>query len=56
MANFKPKRPITQNAEYFYADTLENFLRRRPLRKGGKDGENQKLLEMQVGKVDRRGE
>jgi len=33
MANFRPKRPITQYDDYFYADTLENFLKRRPLKK-----------------------
>jgi hypothetical protein len=36
MANFRPKRPIAQDSEYFYADTLENFLKRRPLKKRGK--------------------
>ena len=56
MANFRPKRPITGERGEYYADTLENFLRRRPLRKGGKDGENQKMLKMQVGKVDCRRE
>jgi hypothetical protein len=63
MANFRPKRPITQDSEYFYADTLENFLKRRPLKKrgkldisslemskttnGGTNGKTAKLLEMQ---------
>jgi hypothetical protein len=30
MANFRPKKPITQDTEYFYEDTLENFLKPRP--------------------------
>jgi hypothetical protein len=63
MANFRPKRPIAQDSEYFYADTLENFLKRRPLKKRGKldnpilevskttngetNGKTEKLLEMQ---------
>lgn len=33
MANFRPKKPITQNDEYFYPDTLENFLKIRKLTK-----------------------
>jgi hypothetical protein len=59
MANFRPKRPIAQDSEYFYADTLENFLKRRPLKKrdisipgmskttnGGNDVETNGLPEM----------
>jgi hypothetical protein len=61
MAIFRPKRPITQDAEYFYANTLENFLKRRPLKKrsrmdGGDNGENEELLEMQGEPADDRGE
>jgi hypothetical protein len=52
MAIFRPKRPITQDAEYFYADTLENFLKRRPLKKrsrmdGGKDADNDRNKRLQ---------
>jgi hypothetical protein len=61
MAIFRPKRPITQDAEYFYADTLENFLKRRPLKKrsrmdGGTNGESEKLLKMQGKSAGNRGE
>jgi hypothetical protein len=72
MANFRPKRPIAQDSEYFYADTLENFLKRRPLKKrgkldnpisevskttnGGTNGKTAKLLEMQSKPADHRGE
>ena len=34
MANFRPKKPITQQGEENYSDTLENFLKiRRPKRR-----------------------
>ena len=33
MANFRPKQPITGSVGEYYADTLENFLKRRPLKK-----------------------
>ena len=32
MANFRPKQPITGKSGEYYADTLENFLKRRPQR------------------------
>ena len=46
MANFRPKRPITQNDEYFYPDTLENFLKIRKLKKGGDNEQTYELPTM----------
>jgi hypothetical protein len=40
MANFRPKKPITQTDEYFYEDTLENFLTNRKRISSMKTGGN----------------
>ena len=30
---FRPKKPITQTSGEYYEDTLENFLKKRPIKK-----------------------
>jgi len=56
MANFRPKRPVTGDVGEYYSDTLENFLKRRSLKKrsrldnepinGGNNAQNDELLQM----------
>jgi hypothetical protein len=65
MANFRPKQPILRAKNEYYEDTLENFLRYRPLKKrsrldheplnGGTNGKTAKLLKMQRKSADHRG-
>ncbi len=56
MANFRPKQPILRAKNEYYEDTLENFLRYRPLKRrsrldnepinGGNDVETNGLPKM----------
>jgi hypothetical protein len=62
MANFRPKQPILRAKNEYYEDTLENFLRYRPLKKrsrldnqpinGGNDGKGKELQSMQREQTD----
>jgi hypothetical protein len=62
MANFRPKQPITRAGGTNYPDTLENFLKWRPLKRrsrldnepinGGNDGKGKELQSMQGKQTD----